>query len=84
MIGRVKWFNDTKGFGFIRTEGVSEDIFVHHSAIHMEGYRVLFPDQEVEFELKTDALGGNRHGGLKAVKVRLIETKPAPTPAKGA
>jgi CspA family cold shock protein len=77
MIGRVKWFNDKKGFGFIRTEGVPEDIFVHHSAIHMEGYRVLFPDQEVEFELKTDTRG------LKAVKVRLIEAKPA-APVKGA
>lgn len=75
MVGKVKWFNDKKGFGFIRTDGVPEDIFVHHSAIHMEGYRVLFPDQEVEFELKTD------QRGLKAVKVRLIEGKPAP--AKG-
>lgn len=77
MIGKVKWFNDKKGFGFIRTDGVPEDIFVHHSAIHMEGYRVLFPDQDVEFELKTDTRG------LKAVKVRLIESKPA-APAKGA
>lgn len=77
MLGKVKWFNDKKGYGFIRTTEVSEDIFVHHSAIHMEGYRVLFPDQEVEFELKND------QRGLKAVKVRLIETKP-PAAAKGA
>jgi cold shock protein len=77
MIGKVKWFNDKKGFGFIRATDVPEDIFVHHSAIHMEGYRVLFPDQDVEFELKTDTRG------LKAVKVRLIESKPA-APVKGA
>lgn len=77
MTGKVKWFNDKKGFGFIRAQDVPEDIFVHHSAIHMEGYRVLFPDQEVEFELKND------QRGLKAVKVRLIETKP-PATAKGA
>jgi CspA family cold shock protein len=75
MTGRVKWFNDKKGYGFIKTAEVPEDIFVHQSAIHMEGYRVLFPDQEVEFELKTDTRG------LKAVKVRLIEGKPA-VPAK--
>ena len=77
MLGKVKWFNDKKGFGFITTDGVPEDIFVHHSAVHMEGYRVLFPNQDVEFELKTD------QRGLKAVKVRLIETKPV-VPAKGA
>ena len=77
MIGKVKWFNDVKGYGFIKADGVSEDIFFHHSAIHMEGYRVLFPDQDVEFETKSDTRG------LKAVNVRLIETKPA-APAKGA
>jgi CspA family cold shock protein len=67
QIGKVKWFNDIKGFGFIRAEGVTEDIFVHHTAIHMEGYRALFPDQDVEFELRTDKRG------LKAVKVRVID-----------
>jgi CspA family cold shock protein len=77
MLGRVKWFNDVKGFGFINADGIPEDIFVHNSAVHMEGYRVLFPNQEVEFELKTDARG------LKAVNVRLIDAKPA-TPAKEA
>lgn len=77
MIGKVKWFNDVKGYGFITTDGVPEDIFVHNSTIHMEGYRVLFPGQEVEFELKTD------QRGLKAANVRLIEGKPA-APAKEA
>ena len=66
MIGKVKWFNDKKGFGFIKADDVPEDIFVHHTAIHMEGYRVLFPGQDVEFELKTD------QRGLKAVKVKVI------------
>lgn len=66
MVGRVKWFNDKKGFGFITAKDTPEDIFVHHSAIHMEGYRCLFPGQEVEFELMTDARG------LKAVKVKVI------------
>jgi len=64
--GKVKWFNDKKGFGFIMADGVTEDVFVHHTAIHMEGYRALFPGQEVEFELMTD------QRGLKAVKVKVI------------
>lgn len=75
-IGKVKWFNDKKGFGFLRSDGIAEDIFVHHTAIHMEGYRALFPDQNVEFVLKTDQLG------LKAVKVRVIDLpKPGAAPA---
>jgi CspA family cold shock protein len=48
--GRVKWFNDAKGFGFIqRSEG--PDVFVHYSAISGEGYRSLAEGQEVVFEL---------------------------------
>ena len=55
-IGKVKWFNDSKGFGFIETEG-SEDVFVHFSAIQGEGYRSLQEGAEVEFEIVADAKG---------------------------
>ena len=48
--GTVKWFNPTKGFGFIEQEG-GEDVFVHHSAINAEGYRTLEEGQRVEFTL---------------------------------
>ena len=48
--GRVKWFNDSKGFGFISREN-GPDVFVHHSAIQSEGFRTLAEDQEVEFEV---------------------------------
>lgn len=48
-IGRVKWFNETKGYGFIEQNG-DKDVFVHYSAIRMEGYRTLKEGQEVEFE----------------------------------
>lgn len=48
--GRVKWFNDSKGFGFISREG-GPDVFVHHSAIQSDGFRTLAEDQEVEFEV---------------------------------
>jgi cold shock protein len=49
--GTVKWFNDTKGFGFITPEGASEDCFVHHSAIQGSGYKSLVQGQRVEFDL---------------------------------
>ncbi len=48
--GTVKWFNPTKGFGFIEQEG-GQDVFVHHSAINSEGFRTLEEGQRVEFTL---------------------------------
>ncbi len=56
IIGTVKWFNATKGYGFIgREEG--DDIFVHFSAITMDGYRSLKQDQKVEFEIEQGPKG---------------------------
>ncbi len=49
--GKVKWFNDHKGFGFITPDDGSDDLFVHHSEIKVEGYRNLQENQEVEFEV---------------------------------
>ncbi len=46
--GTVKWFNETKGYGFIEQEG-GKDIFVHYTAIRMEGYRTLKEGQSVEY-----------------------------------
>ena len=48
--GRVKWFNDQKGFGFIEVEG-PKDVFVHHSSIQAEGFKSLKGGDEVEFEI---------------------------------
>ena len=48
--GKVKWFNDSKGYGFITRES-GPDVFVHHSAIEGDGFRTLAEDQEVEFEV---------------------------------
>lgn len=47
-IGKVKWFNETKGYGFIEQSG-EKDVFVHYTAIRMEGYRTLKEGQPVEF-----------------------------------
>ncbi|SMX83954.1 cold-shock protein [Brevibacterium antiquum] len=49
--GTVKWFNAEKGYGFITLEGNNQDVFVHWSAIQMDGYRALEEGQQVEFEV---------------------------------
>ena len=48
--GTVKWFNATKGYGFITREG-GDDVFVHYSAIEAEGYKTLNEGQRVEFTI---------------------------------
>ena len=50
--GEVKWFNNTKGWGFVMLEGTGEDIFVHFSAINGTGYKTLVAGQTVTFELQ--------------------------------
>lgn len=54
--GTVKWFNGTKGFGFIAREG-APDVFVHYSAIQGNGYRTLEEGQKVEFTLEQGPKG---------------------------
>ncbi len=61
--GTVKWFNDAKGYGFISQEG-GEDVFVHHTAIQMDGFRTLKEGERVEF----DVTQGPK--GLQAANVR--------------
>jgi cold shock protein len=55
--GTVKWFNATKGYGFIGREEGQPDIFVHFSAIQMEGYRRLREGQQVEFSIEEGPKG---------------------------
>ena len=49
--GKVKWFNEHKGYGFITPDDGSDDLFVHHTCIMAEGFRNLQENQEVEFEV---------------------------------
>ena len=64
--GTVKWFNESKGYGFISLDDGSKDVFVHHSSIEMEGYKTLAEGQRVEFEV----VQGQK--GPAAEKVRVI------------
>ena len=56
-IGTVKWFNETKGFGFITPEAGGKDVFVHFSAIQGDGFRTLREGQQVEFESEESPKG---------------------------
>lgn len=49
--GKVKWFNNAKGYGFINEEGKNEDLFAHYSAIQMDGYKTLKAGQAVSFDI---------------------------------
>lgn len=51
VTGIVKWFNNAKGYGFVKADDKEEDVFVHFSAIEMDGYRTLREGQRVEFEI---------------------------------
>ena len=55
--GIVKWFNSTKGYGFIAPDGGGKDVFVHHSAIEGTGYKELAEGQRVEFESEQGTKG---------------------------
>jgi cold shock protein len=65
--GIVKWFNNTKGYGFILSDSGSGDIFAHYSAIDMDGYKTLKAGQSVQFEAEQGPKG------LHAKKIQAVE-----------
>ena len=66
ITGTVKWFNDSKGFGFITPQDGSRDVFVHHSSIQGNGFKSLAEGQQVQFEVEQGQKGPS------AVKVQSI------------
>lgn len=68
MHGTVKWFNNSKGYGFIERADGKPDIFVHYSAIQTDGYKKLFEGDTVEFEV------GATEKGPQANKVRILHS----------
>jgi CspA family cold shock protein len=65
--GTVKWFNETKGFGFIAPDGGSKDVFVHISAVQRSGLTGLQDNQKVSFDLES-----GRDGRESAVNIELV------------
>lgn len=74
--GKVKWFNNAKGYGFIIEDGEDEDLFVHFSSIQMEGYKTLKAGQSVMFEKQPS------DKGIHAVNIVPVEKTERSTPAQ--
>lgn len=66
--GKVKWFNDQKGYGFIKPDEGGQDIFVHISAVERSGLTTLAEDQAISYELHTD----ERRGKTSAVELKVL------------
>ena len=62
-IGTVKWFNETKGFGFIQPDDGGKDVFVHISAVERAGMRNLIEGQKVSYEMESDRRTGKQSAG---------------------
>ena len=66
-IGTVKWFNDSKGFGFITPDDGSEDLFAHFSAINMNGFKTLKEGQKVSFDITAGNKGKQQASNIQAI-----------------
>jgi CspA family cold shock protein len=65
--GKVKWFNDAKGYGFITPDGGGEDLFAHFSAIQAAGFKTLKEGQKVSFEITEGNKGKKQASNIQAV-----------------
>jgi CspA family cold shock protein len=71
MEGKVKWFNDAKGWGFIEPDGGGADVFAHYSAIEMEGFKKLKPGERVSF-VRVDGPKGALAQSIQAIEAREV------------
>ena len=67
--GKVKWFSNVKGYGFIEQEGGGQDVFVHYSSIQTDGYKTLEEGDEITFELAQGEKGPQASSVVKEKKV---------------
>jgi cold shock protein len=74
-VGKVKWFNDAKGFGFIEPDGGGPDVFAHFSAVQMDGFRTLKQGGRVSYDLVQGPKGN------LAQNIRSLDTAAVDTPA---
>ncbi len=68
MLGKVKWFNSSKGYGFIESEEVGKDVFVHYSVIEGDGYKSLTEGESVEFDITEGPKGPQATKVVKAAE----------------
>ncbi len=82
--GTVKWFNATKGFGFIQPDDGGNDVFVHISAVERAGMGSLNEGQKLSFEAKVDSMRGKTSAGKSSRRLTPIEARfPADVPGSG-
>ena len=75
--GKVKWFSNVKGYGFIQSEASPKDIFVHYKSIEGEGYKTLKDKEDVEFELSEGQKGPHAIKVTRIHKNKVPKTEPA-------
>ena len=81
--GKVKWFSNVKGFGFLEKEGGDKDVFIHYSAIQGDKYKTLKPDEEVTFDIVEGAKGPTAANVIRTKKSAAKEGQPGqPAAAK--
>ncbi|MCB9800122.1 MAG: cold shock domain-containing protein [Candidatus Omnitrophica bacterium] len=76
--GKVKWFSNVKGYGFLEKEGADKDIFIHYSKIMGEGYKTLKSGEEVEFDIEEGSKGPTAVNINRITKQKKSEGKESP------